>query len=60
MMAMLFFMRFKILFSLKILQHNAGYIRHYFPKCLSFQYEHGKRLPVQSQQLEQSLKYLHS
>ena len=28
-------------------------------KCLPFQYEPSKRLPVQSQQLEQSLKYVY-
>ena len=27
---------------------------------LVFKYEHSKRLPDQSQQLEQSLKYVHS
>ena len=31
-----------------------------FEKCLSFQYEPGKLLPVQSQQLEKNLKYVHS
>ena len=31
-----------------------------FEKWLSFQYEPGKLLPVQSQQLEKNLKYVHS
>ena len=40
--------------------HNAWYARSCLQKCLPFQYEPSKRLPVQSQQLEQSLKYVYS
>ena len=32
----------------------------YLQKYLPFQYEQGKCLPVQSQKLEQSLKYVYS
>ena len=38
-----------MLINFSILQHNAWYT---LQKCLSFQYEPGRRLPVQSQQLE--------
>ena len=41
-------------------QHNLCYTRSCFRKCLSFQYELSKRLPDQSQQLKQSLEYVHS
>ena len=38
-----------MLINFSILQHNTWYT---LQKCLPFQYEHGKGLPVQSQQLE--------
>ena len=40
-------------------QHNAWYTLSYFQNCLYFQNEPSKRLPVQSQQLEQSMKHIH-
>ena len=43
-----------------MLQQNASYARSCLQKSLTFQYELNKRLPIQSQQLEQSLKYVHS
>ena len=38
--------------------HNTWYARSCLQKCSPFQYEPCKRLAVQSQQLEQSLKYV--
>ena len=40
--------------------HNAWYARSCLQKYLPFQYEPSKRLTVQSQQLEQSLKHVYS
>ena len=44
--------KYYLLINFNILQHNAWYTRSCLIKCLSFEYEPGKRLPVQSQQLE--------
>ena len=38
--------------TLKILQHNVWYARSSLQKCLAFQFEPSKLLPVQNQQLE--------
>ena len=46
--------------GVKMLQHKAWYTLSCLQKYLSFQYEPSKRLPVPSQQLEQSLKYVQS
>ena len=46
--------------TFKVLEHNVWYARSCLQKYLSFQNEPSKFLPVQSQQLEQSLQYVHS
>ena len=43
-----------------MLQPKAGYTWSSLQKSLSFQYEPSKRLPVQSQQLQENEKYVHS
>ena len=40
--------------------HNAWYARSCLQKSLPFKYEQSKRLPLQNQQLEQSLTYVYS
>ena len=47
-------------FCSHLIIHNAFYASTYLQKCLSFQYESSKLLSVQSQQLEQSLKYIYN
>ena len=51
---------FVIKFALKILQHKAWYTQSCLQKCLSFQYVPSRRLPVQYQKLEQSVKHVYS
>ena len=45
------------MFTIKIPQHDTWYARSCLQKCFSFQNEPSKRLPVQSQQLEQILSF---
>ena len=44
--------KYYLLINFNILQYNAWYTRSCLIKCLSFEYKPGKRVPVQSQQLE--------
>ena len=48
------------MFVVKILQNNAWYTQSCLQECLPFQYEPNKCLPIQTQQIEQSVKYGHN